>query len=241
MYGYNIHSGMPTMHGGLTGHGLSNSEIQRLSGYANTARRLATPRGVAGLFGGANCYSSMPQQMHSLGGYLLGGRFTKGEPQDEATKRKMYDARYGQGKYDARIAGPVQVLPAQAPRARKARETQRTKLANHLKRLVDAERMGAILEADAGHPELAGYLDRDADYNEGVRGMDKYPAYLKNQFDVPKRIRAKKGDAKPRDLYYLTKKGKVINMKEGSVKHMKATLRGDKIGSYEHSNPYFPM
>jgi len=187
MYGYNIHSGMPTMHGGLTGYG-----------------------------------------MHSLGGYLLGGRFAKGVPLDEATKKKMYDSRHGQGSYEARLARLAQGLPAtvKAPRVKKVRETQRMKLAHHLKRLVDAERMGAILESQSGHPELANYLAQDADYNEGVHGMDRYPAYVKRQFGLKTGARAKKGAV---SYVYINKKGKPTVVKNGSAGYHRAILAGHEL------------
>jgi hypothetical protein len=40
MSGFNIHSGLPMMHGGITGHGLNSSDIMRLAGYANTAHNM---------------------------------------------------------------------------------------------------------------------------------------------------------------------------------------------------------
>jgi len=201
MYGYNIHSGMPTMHGGLTGHGY-----------------------------GAHGYGAMPHPMHSLGGYLLGGRFEKGVPLDEATKKKMYDARHGVGSYDARLARIALGQPARAPRARKPRTTQRMKIAEHLKHLIDAEKMGARLEKTYGHPELAGWLSQDALYNQGVHAMERYPAYTKKQFGIPVGARAKKGA--PVFSYYDARTKKLKLVKEGSAGYVKALAKGLALNPY---------
>lgn len=69
MSGFNIHTGLPTMHGGITGHGLSQKQIHGLEDYASM--------GITAALRGRG-YGSMPHNMHmmgshSLGGYLLGG------------------------------------------------------------------------------------------------------------------------------------------------------------------------
>jgi hypothetical protein len=164
--------------------------------------------------------------MHSLGGYLLGGRFTKGQPLDEATKKKMYDARHGVGAYEARLARIAIGQPARVAKPRKPRTTQRMKIAEHLKHLIDAEKMGARLEKAYGHPELAGWLSQDAIYNQGVHDMDRYPAYTKKQFSMPVGPRAKKGAP---DYYYTDDKGRLKFVKFGSAGYVRALAKGFNV------------
>lgn len=52
---------------------------------------------------------------------------------------------------------------------------------NMLKRLIDAETMGADLER-AEHPELARYLDEDALYNTGLYDSNTTPKFFKDKF-----------------------------------------------------------
>lgn len=54
-------------------------------------------------------------------------------------------------------------------------------LHNMLKRLIDAEKMGAELERPE-HPELAKYLDEDALYNIALYDSNRYPKFYTDKF-----------------------------------------------------------
>jgi hypothetical protein len=210
MYGYNIHSGMPTMHGGITGHGLSNSQIHRLANFGDSAR---------GLFGGA-MYNNMPRPMHSLGGYLLGGAGT-------AVKgKKWFQKKPANVAYDPATGQQLVVYRGKPAKTKKQRMTQASKLRGHLRLLSDAESDAVQYELRQGHPEFAQALINDSAYNMSVHNMARMPAYVKRQFGFKPSPRAK-----PDAPYYvyLNRAGKQIFVKEGSAGMARAIAKGENV------------
>lgn len=177
----------------------------------------------------------------SLGGVLLGGKFTKGSTLSADQKRKMYDGRWGQGAWDRKFGGMAQAPPlvldemtgalvpyysehARMVGSKPRRMTKADKLRGHLQLLADAEKDAARYER-AQHPNFAKALYDDAKYSLSVRDMARLPRYVSGQFGVITH-RAKKNAPL---YFYENKKGKQVFVKEGSAGFVRAMNKGEDL------------
>jgi hypothetical protein len=226
MYGYNIHSGMPTMRGGISGHGLNNTDILRLAGMANSAR---------------NMFDGAPHMMHSsLGGYLLGG--ARGE--NVAKGKKGFQKK----EAPVIITEEGQIVPLGAMTSfkptkgrvkglrRAPRLTKRDHINNQLHMLEMAERDAYNYELTR-HPDYAKALRENAMYNSELQDMKRHPTYLsKLQFPQYATVRAKKGAA---PYFYVDAKGKIKVVKFGSAGYKKAQDKGFILQPSNPASGYF--
>lgn len=135
---------------------------------------------------------------NSLGGLLLGGAlkdfYVDGDIKGQRNERTDEDFALERARLDeinrkaaarrlanrqARIARGevVRTVGVRNPRA----SGRNAHLKNMLKRLIDAEKMGAELERPE-HPELAKYLDEDVLYNTALYDSNRYPKFYTDKF-----------------------------------------------------------
>jgi hypothetical protein len=162
---------------------MSSSQIRKLSNFGESARDL---------FGGAYGYgaTAYQQPMHSLGGYLLGGAYTKVADMD-ANQLAAYRARLAEGVRLRAVAraekglAPYGSLKNQPRVSRRKFNPDQTEARLQLKHLMDAEEHAAALEEAAGHPEEARYLIEDQHYNDQLYRSNKTPAWLIKKYSDP--------------------------------------------------------
>lgn len=162
MSGFNIHTGMPTMHGGLTGHGI-----------------MSNPSAF---------HSMVPSNYHSLGGYLIGGaKVADMTPQQLAVYRARLLAQK-QERAAARLAkglAPYGSLKGQPRGSRRKYTAEQLVAREGLKHLRDAEESAAFLEEQAGNPDYAKWLVEDQHYNDALYSSNKTPAWLTKKYNDP--------------------------------------------------------
>jgi hypothetical protein len=119
---------------------------------------------------------------HSLGGLLLGG-----VKKADMTERQLqlYEAsllRQKAKRLANRQAMEAKGTPLRTKGVISPRGLGRNAhLHNMLKRLIDAETMGANMER-ADHPDLARYLDEDVMYNQALYDSNRYPKFYTDKF-----------------------------------------------------------
>jgi hypothetical protein len=114
---------------------------------------------------------------HTLGGLLLGGaKLSDMDPQSLEHAKQLERNRRARERAAAKKAALAEAgFPAYArgvPRGYRM----------HLKHLIDAENSASALERQAGHPDYADWLHRDAGYNTALFDSKKAPAWLKHKY-----------------------------------------------------------
>jgi hypothetical protein len=122
---------------------------------------------------------------NSLGGLLLGGvkKADMSESQLASYQRsldKQKAQRLAYRELMERRGTPLKTKGTIS--ARKVKVGSLAHARNMLKRLIDAENMGADLLLQENHPDLAEYLDEDMAYNINLRDSGRRPKWLLDKY-----------------------------------------------------------
>lgn len=135
---------------------------------------------------------------NSLGGLLLGGALkdfyvdgnvkagVRNDMSDEAfaferARLNAINQKAAARRLLKRAAAETAGTPLRALRGQRGVRNTPDHMRSMLKRLIDAETMGANMER-AEHPDLAKYLDEDALYNTGLYDSNTTPKFFKDKF-----------------------------------------------------------
>jgi hypothetical protein len=216
MSGFNIHTGLPIMHGGMTGYGLSSAQKRGLEDWASMGITA-----IPGVRGGAY-FNNAPRPMHSLGGYLIGG--AKLDPANFASEDE-YNRAYQNQKLNKKIYSGQKKLYARG----------------QLKDLIDAESWAARTAMDDGNLEYANLLSRDYKKDMNLLRKKSLPAWAASEYAYGKRFappREPMSQTQKERLKYnaMVKKlqrerggvGKIINPKTGKMVYVDSAI-GQRI------------
>jgi len=161
----------------------------------------------------------------SLGGLLIGGvkKADMNEAQLASYLRRLEKQKADRFAY--RLKMEQEGTPLRTVGVRKASKvTSSAHAKNMLKRLIDAENMGAQYLDAEGHPDLATYLDEDMTYNINLRDSGRRPKWLIDKYS-----------GKPgRELYPPIKVGNRLSVDE--LQARKKALRGAPLWEYISKN-----